>query len=81
MSKHGRGSKSSEVSCTYHTEKAVDKRLQAVESRQLRKVELAHRGGLEGSRNDRSPVKTRFMAFRDYIAKYMASNDFKATDE
>ncbi|KAI7782505.1 hypothetical protein LA080_013505 [Diaporthe eres] len=34
----------------------------AVESRQLRKVELAHRGGLHGSRNDRSQVKTRFMA-------------------
>ncbi|KAK2597563.1 hypothetical protein N8I77_012342 [Diaporthe amygdali] len=54
---------------------------EAVESRQLRKVELAHRGGLDGSRNDRSPVKARFMALRDYIESYMASNDFKDIDQ
>ncbi|KAG6366144.1 hypothetical protein INS49_000320 [Diaporthe citri] len=54
---------------------------EAVESRQLRKVELAHRGGLHGSRNDRSPAKTRFMALRDYITKYMASDDFKNIDQ
>lgn len=49
---------------------------QAVESRQLRKIEIARRGGLEASKGDRPSERTTFVALTDHIAKYMASKEF-----
>lgn len=81
LSKHGRGSRYNNIAPIHSIGKLVDEGLQAVEKRQLRKVELAHRGGLDGSRNDRPADKTKFIALRDYIAKYMASDDFEDVDQ
>lgn len=45
--------------------------------RQFRKIEIAHRGGLEVSRAERRPKKKVFMALKQYMEKYMASDDFQ----